>query len=135
MCYSFLKNCMENTFMKWNEIITDSNQGLILSFLDKHRSLGLLDIKTHKKKRMKIYFAVATPSLEWFFLGLLKDGREGAAKRNPISKIGWAYSTMMKLSTVIYYLKKIQKIYESRHTSWVLLKSAFFHWKPAKCIK
>ena len=55
---------MENIFMKWNEIITDSNQGLILSFLDKQRSLGLLNIKTHKKKRMKIYFAVAKPSLE-----------------------------------------------------------------------
>ena len=55
---------MEKTFMKWNEIITDSNQGLILSFLDKHRSFGLLDIKTHKKKRKEIYFAVAKPSLE-----------------------------------------------------------------------
>ena len=81
MCYSFLKNSMENIFMKWNEIITDSNQGLILSFLDKHRSLGLLNIKTHKKKRMKIYFAVAKPSLEWVFLGLLKDGREGDGKK------------------------------------------------------
>ena len=44
-------------------------------------------------------------------------GGRGAAKRNPISKIGQAYSTMMKLGTVIYYLKKIQKIYESGHTS------------------
>ena len=81
MCYSFLKKSMENIFMKWNEIITDSNQGLILSFLDKQRSLGLLNIKTHKKKRMKIYFAVAKPSLEWVFLGLLKDGREGDGKK------------------------------------------------------
>ena len=45
--------------IKWNEIFTDSNQGLTLFYLDKHRSLGILDIKTHKKKRMKIYFAVA----------------------------------------------------------------------------
>ena len=34
---------------------------------------------------------------------------------------------------VISYLKKIQKIYESRDT-WVLLKSAFFHWKSANFV-
>ena len=44
-------------------------------------------------------------------------GGRGAAKRTPLSKIGHAYSTMMKLGTVIYYLRKIEKIYESGHTS------------------
>ena len=37
---------------------------------------------------------------------------------------------MMKLSTVIPYLEKIQKnILITWHTPWVLLSSAFFHWK------
>ena len=68
--------------IKGNEIITDSNQGLTLFALSKHKSLGLLDIKTHKNKRMNIYFAVALPFLEWVFLGLLKDGREGCGKKD-----------------------------------------------------
>ena len=38
---------------------------------------------------------------------------------------------MMKFGTVISYLKVIQKIYESRDTSWVLLTSAIFHRKSA----
>ena len=38
------------------------------------------------------------------------------AKRPPLSKISHTYPTMMKLGTVIPYLKKIQKIYESRDT-------------------
>ena len=34
----------------------------------------------------------------------------------PLPKICHTYTTMMKLGTVIPYLKKIQKIYESRDT-------------------
>ena len=37
----------------------------------------------------------------------------GEEKRPPFPKICYAYPTMMKLGTVISYLKKIQKIYES----------------------
>ena len=44
-------------------------------------------------------------------------GATRVAKRTPLSKIGHAYLTMMELGTVTYYLKKIQKIYESGHTS------------------
>ena len=36
------------------------------------------------------------------------------AKRPPLPKICRTYPTMMKLGTVISYLKKIQKLYESR---------------------
>ena len=36
------------------------------------------------------------------------------AKKDPLPKICRTYPTMMKLGTVIPYLKKIQKIYESR---------------------
>ena len=43
-------------------------------------------------------------------------GLFGAAPERPASfyKIRHVYPTMMKLSTVMPYLKKIQKIYESR---------------------
>ena len=47
----------------------------------------------------------------WVFPGLLPDG--GGP---PLPKIYDASSTMMKLGTVIAYLKEIQKIYESRET-------------------
>ena len=46
--------------------------------------------------------------------GLLTVG--GGPKRPPLPKICHTYPTMMKLGTVIPYLKKIQKIYESRDT-------------------
>ena len=40
----------------------------------------------------------------------------GGANRHPIPKISHTYPTMIKLGTVITYLKKIQKIYKSRDT-------------------
>ena len=43
-------------------------------------------------------------------------GGGGQKKPLPSSKICRIYPTMMKLGTVIPYLKKIQKIYESRDT-------------------
>ena len=41
-------------------------------------------------------------------------GRGRGAKKNPLPKICLTYSTMMKLGTVIPYLKVIQQTYESR---------------------
>ena len=38
----------------------------------------------------------------------------GVGKKVPLPKICHTYPIMMKLGTVIPYLKKIQKIYESR---------------------
>ena len=56
------------------------------------------------------------PYSGWEFLGLLVDG--GGAKRSArLAKIFHRYPTMMKLGTVIPYLKKTQKIYESRETT------------------
>ena len=40
----------------------------------------------------------------------------GGAKRPPLPKICHTYPTIMKLGTVIPYLKKIQKMYVSRDT-------------------
>ena len=42
----------------------------------------------------------------------------GRGKKVPLPKICHTYPTMMKLGTVIPYLKKIQKIYESRDTPY-----------------
>ena len=65
------------------------------------------------------------------FSELLTDGGRGGGwsrvcKKVPLPKICHTYPIMMKLDTVIPYLKKIQKIYESCDT---LIKhpSAFFH--------
>ena len=52
------------------------------------------------------------------------DGEE--TKRHPLPKICHTYPTMMKLRTVIAYLKKIQKIWITWHAFWVLLISLFF---------
>ena len=48
------------------------------------------------------------------FLGLLTD--EMGPKGPPLPKICHTYPTMMRLGTVIPYLKKIQNMYESRDT-------------------
>ena len=52
----------------------------------------------------------------------------GAKKPLPLPKLCHIYPTMVKLDTVIPYLKKIQEIYESRdtHLEFVHRKSANF---------
>ena len=46
------------------------------------------------------------------------DGWEGGGgQKDPLPKICHTDPTMMKLGTVISYLKKIQEIYKSRDTS------------------
>ena len=48
--------------------------------------------------------------------GAAHGWRGGGGKKAPLPKICHTYPTRMKLGTVIPYLKKIQKIYESRDT-------------------
>ena len=48
---------------------------------------------------------------EWALSWLLTDD---GGKKAPLPKICHTYLTMMKLATVIPYLKEIQKVYESR---------------------
>ena len=43
-------------------------------------------------------------------------GEGGGAKRPPLSKNCHTYPTLMNLGTVLPYLKKIQKIHQSRDT-------------------
>ena len=45
-------------------------------------------------------------------------GGGGWGKKASLPKISHTYPTMMKLGTVIPYLKKIKKIYESRDTPY-----------------
>ena len=65
--------------------------------------------KELKKKRRKFH-----PIQDGFFKELLTDG---GGQNGPLPKICHTNPTMMKLGTVITYLKKIQKIYESRDTT------------------
>ena len=55
-------------------------------------------------------------------------GGGGGGGNCPLFKTYHTYRTMMKLGTVIPYLKKIQKKKKkiTRHITWVLLTSAFF---------
>ena len=52
-------------------------------------------------------------------------------KKITLFKICHTYPKMMKLGTVIHYLKKIQKTYKLRDTPLILLTSKCFHWKSA----
>ena len=55
--------------------------------------------------------------LTLFRMGIFGAAHEwGGGKKAPLPKICHVYPTMMKLGTVIPYLKKIQEKYESRDT-------------------
>ena len=53
----------------------------------------------------------------------------------PLPKIRHTYLTMMKLDTVIPYLRNIQKMYKSRDTFLDSCRHQyFFHWKSANFV-
>ena len=62
---------------------------------------------------VKILIVLTLFRMGIFGAGLLMDG---GGQKVPLPKICHTHPTMMKLGTVIPYLKKIQKIYESRDT-------------------
>ena len=68
------------------------------------------------------------PYSGWVFLGLLMDG---GPKRSLLLKICHTYPTMMKLGTVIPYLKKIQKTHKSHDTPLESADISIFHRKSA----
>ena len=49
-------------------------------------------------------------------MGLFGVAHGLVGKKAPLPKIGHAYPTMIKLGTVIPYLKQIQKIFKSGYT-------------------
>ena len=62
-----------------------------------------------------LHFAF-NPIQDGHFWGCSKMGVGGGGKKSPLLKICHTYPAMMKLSTVIPYLKKIPKLYKSRDT-------------------
>ena len=55
--------------------------------------------------------------LTLFRMGLFGAAHGWGSQKGPLPKFCHTYPTMMKLGTVIPYLKKMQKIYKSRDTS------------------
>ena len=54
--------------------------------------------------------------LTLFRMGIFGAAHRWSGKKAPLPKICDTYPAMLKLGTVIPYLEKIQKIYESRDT-------------------
>ena len=73
----------------------------------------LFKIKIHSLERECKHLDSANfnPIHDGHFRGCSMMG--GGKKAPPLPKICHTYPTMMKLGTVIFYLKKIQKVYES----------------------
>ena len=64
-------------------------------------------VNTHHNVIIFEVHEMVQPYPRWAFLGLITDWGEG--KKYPFPKIYHRYPTMMKLGTVILYLRKIQK--------------------------
>ena len=70
-----------------------------------------------------IYFDILT----LFRMGLFKAAHErGVTKKAPHPKVCQTYPTMMKLGTVVPYLKKIQKQYKSPDTPLSFAENRIF---------
>ena len=91
-----------------------------MCFQECGRQIVLIDVLSFFLLTFRFYsiftFSILTwtflPYSGWAFSGLLKDG--GSQKGIPLPKICLTYPTVMKLGTVIPYLKKIQRVYEPR---------------------
>ena len=61
-------------------------------------------------------------------MGLLTESGGGgqSGKKSPLPKICLTYPAIMKLGTVLTYLKKIQKLYESRDTALEFFWDQYF---------
>ena len=88
--------------------------------------------KKYQFQEIKKTFSMSTMLIEiwpWRFYDQIGDefnpiqygsfqgcSKIGGSKKAPLPKICHTYPTMVKIGTVISYLQKIQKIYESRDT-------------------
>ena len=71
----------------------------------------LVPISIYKfKRQIKLHLTL-------FRMGFFRGAHGWGAKKAPFPKIYYTYRTMMKLDTVIPYLKKIQNLYKSLDTS------------------
>ena len=76
-------------------------------------SAGVTNVFYGKDILVYILFDGCNPFQDGLFWGC---SRMGMGEKVPLPKICHTYRTMMKHGTVIPYLKKIQKMYESRDT-------------------
>ena len=109
-----------NHFLKWN--IKKGNYYFLnifnsISTSEKYRQKTQLD----SKMWLFVIFSLGGLDLK-SFINPIQDGlfwgcsRMEGGKKVPLPKVCHTYLTIMKLATVIPYLKEIQKIYESRDT-------------------
>ena len=76
-----------------------------------------------KRDTKSLIVAPQNQSIRTNLVNPIQDGhfrgcsRMEEGKKDPLPKICHTYPSMMKLGTVIPYLRKIQKIYESRDTT------------------
>ena len=67
-------------------------------------------------------------------IGIFEAAQGGVEQKGSLPKICHTYLTVMKLGTVIPYLKKTQKIYESRDTPLDLCWNQLFYCKIANFV-
>ena len=65
-------------------------------------------------------------------MGLFEVAQGWGIQKDSLPKIYHIYPKMMELGTDIPYLKKIQKIYESRDKPLSSADISIFHWRSAK---
>ena len=105
-------------------VISCAVEGNIMIALHASKSIGKVVIVLKEPDILMLLIqscSMCTISKEWL-LTLFRMGIFGAAHgwggdtKTPLPKICHTYSAIMKLGIVMPYLKKIQKIYESRDT-------------------
>ena len=89
--------------------------------------------KVHAKILLCSTNEIFNPIQDGLFRDCSRMGEGGRAFWPTLRKICHTNPTMMKLGTVISYLRKIQRMYKSSDTplEFFLLASAFFHRKSA----
>ena len=86
---------------------------VLFGFMISTKELKVISLNHSRIQQFKIYFDTAQKHVLLFFFFQLRVKGEGKSPHIP--KICHTYPKMMRLGTVLPYLKKIQKIYE--HTN------------------
>ena len=92
-------------------------ESLFREYKEYKKKLGKSEKKLRKCEKIlisKISFCLFSTILTLFRMRLFGAAHGWRHKKAPLPKICHTYPAMMKLGTVIPYLKKTQKIYESR---------------------
>ena len=127
-CNSFTKNMLNMESNMILMVLIAHEKIKFLANLDGSRILGAIGIKRGIIFKLNTLFG---KHLCWSYLGLVTDSGEGAKRPLPLPKICHTYPAVTKLGTVIPYLKKIQKAYESRDTRaspLILNRVTFREW-------